>query len=283
MAIAATLVGSVISGVMGSRAARRAAQAQERAAQADIAFQTETRDQIRSDLRPFVQGGTDAQNALAYLMGLSPEAPMIGGAPAEVMTIPAGQQYPGTSNNAPRYVVNGQVFNSRAEADQAARAAGTAGTRFQGFQETPGFRFALREGLDAVESGAAARGGLFSGATMQALQQRGNDMANLEFGNYLSRLGGMASGGQNAAGMQANAGQNTANAVGAAFGNIGNAQSAGAIGGANAWQNAINNGIGLIGYQNALRQFGGAPSGGGGGMFSGLMPPAWSGTGFGTI
>lgn len=126
---------------------------------------------------------------------------------------------------------------------------------FVGFQETPGYQFAVNEAQRGIEASAAARGGLYSGATMQALQDRRQGMADLEFGNYLNRLGGVAASGQNAAAMQAAANQNQGNALAQAYGNIGNAQAAGAIGMGNALTGGINQFAGLWGYQQGMGAF----------------------------
>lgn len=69
---------------------------------------------------------------------------------------------------------------------------------YGGFEGTDGYRFRLQEGLDAVEGSAAARGGLYSGATLQALQQRGQGLAAQDYENHLARLAGLASSGQGA-------------------------------------------------------------------------------------
>ena len=157
-----------------------------------------------------------------------------------------------------RFSVAGQLFDTREQAEAYANANLEGGRPMVGFQETPGFRFALNEGLSAVEAGAAARGGLYSGSTMQALQQRGNDLANLEFGNYLSRLEGQTTRGQNAAAQSATINTNTAQMGSQAYANMGNAQAAGAIGVGSAFSGMINNGIGLWQYQNMLNRFPGA-------------------------
>ena len=57
-----------------------------------------------------------------------------------------------------------------------------------------------------------------------------------------------------AAGNQAMAGNAFASGAGQAIGNRGNAQAAGAIGQANAWSGAIQNGLGAWQYQQALGQ-----------------------------
>jgi len=124
---------------------------------------------------------------------------------------------------------------------------------YGGFQATPGYQFARDEGLSAVEGGAAARGGLYSGATMQALQERGTGLANQEYGNYVNRLSGLAGSGQNAAAGMGAANQAYSNQAGNALGAYGNAAAAGAIG----VGNAVNQGIGnYLGYQqfNQLMQ-----------------------------
>lgn len=127
-------------------------------------------------------------------------------------------------------------------------------TNFVGFEQTPGFQFAMDEGLGAVEASAAARGGLYSGAAMEALQQRGMGLARQEFGNYLSRLEGTATRGQNAAAQSATVNTNTASMQTNALGQMANAQSAGIVGQANALNNSIDNGIGLWGYMTHMNR-----------------------------
>jgi hypothetical protein len=51
----------------------------------------------------------------------------------------------------------------------------------------PGYAFRLREGLKAMERGAAARGGLISGAALRAGQRYGQDLASQEYGNAYNR------------------------------------------------------------------------------------------------
>jgi hypothetical protein len=153
--------------------------------------------------------------------------------------------------------------------DEAQAYAGqnlTGGTEYGGFTATPGYGFRMSEGVNALEAGAAARGGLYSGAAMKALQNYGQDYATSEYGNYLGRLGQQQGVGLSAASMNATAAQNTAGGVSNALGNLGNAQAAGAIG----VGNAINTGIGnALGSFNYMRQVGGGSGfgGGGGGLF----------------
>jgi len=153
-----------------------------------------------------------------------------------------------------------------------ASANKTGGQEYQGFQATPGYQWAVDQGVGAIDAGAAAKGGLYSGKTMQDLQTYGQGMANQEFNNYYNRIAGGANQGQAAAGQTALAGQNYATGTGNALANLGNAQAAGAIGVGNALQGGINNGIGLYQYQNQLNAGAGAGQGAGGGAarWSGL-------------
>ena len=61
---------SILGGVSQANAASDAADAQERAAQAQMEESRKTRDIIRGDLEPYREGGSRAYNALQYEMGL---------------------------------------------------------------------------------------------------------------------------------------------------------------------------------------------------------------------
>lgn len=63
-----------------------------------------------------------------------------------------------------------------------------ADTAMKGFQSSPGYGFQVSEGLRAVDAGAAAKGMLRSGATLKAEQTLGNNLANQDFSNYMTRL-----------------------------------------------------------------------------------------------
>ena len=144
---------------------------------------------------------------------------------------------------------------------------------YQGFTATPGYDFRMREGQRALEAGAAARGGLYSGAAMRDLTKFGQDYGSNEYGNFFSRLGARADTGMNAAAMSGQASQQAAAGVSNAFGNIGNAQAAGAIGGANAMTGGMQNMLGVWNYQRNMNaaQPGGQPSNGNGNFFNGLF------------
>ena len=210
------------SALIGASSANKAAKAQTAAANADMAFQKETRDQIVSKLDPYYQGGTQAQAALMYEMGLGPR-PMIGAQPLSVEEVrtpmqsgprqqgnsqanlgmgvfgnafrPSGPSEPARTSSpqmSTSYRVGGQTFASRGEAEAYAAANGAQGTAYDkyatpAFQESPGYQFAFNQGTDAVNALAGARGGLNSGRTMQDLNTFGQGIANQEYGNWWNR------------------------------------------------------------------------------------------------
>jgi hypothetical protein len=73
------------------------------------------------------------------------------------------------------------------------------------FLESPGYKFAMEQGTQALERGAAARGGLLGGGQMKELTRYGQGLASQDFGNYLQQLSGLTAQGTNI-GMQAGGG-----------------------------------------------------------------------------
>lgn len=299
MAIGTTaLIGAglgAVGSIASASAPKSAAKSQEATANRQIDLAERVYGETVDRFSPFLESGTLAQNALAYELGLG-AAPMINGVAPSITerttggTVPAGyswweadrgqpsgyysatgQRYDGPTSSSTVYDVGGKTFDTRDAAQAWADANKAGGTAYQGFQKTPGYDFQLSQGMDALQSTAAARGGLMSGATMQAAQTFGQGLANQEYGNYLARLGSLASGGQAAAGNAANAGANYQTTASNALAGIGNAQAAGAIGSANALSSGINNTMGWLGYMGA--------QGGGNAVNSASSRPWWLGTG----
>ena len=255
-------VGAIGGALISGASAKKAAKAQTAAAQQDMAFQRETRDLARSDLAPWRTGGQDAQAALDFELGLrgrptfggsTPsvesyyDAPTANGQPAPNLNSMIGnmaglpQGSTGGGQGVQRFRVNGQSFNTREEAEAFARANGTGGMEYGGYQKTPGYDFRMKTGQDALEASAAARGGLYSGAAMKSALQYGQDYGTNEYSNYLARLSGRADSGQAAAAGQAVAAQTAANGVSNALGNMGDAQASGYMGMNNALIGGMNN------------------------------------------
>ncbi len=127
----------------------------------------------------------------------------------------------------------------------------------------PGYQFGLAQGNKNIQGSAAARGGLYSGATQKALSRFGSDYATSRFNdtynrmetgrtNQFNRLATAAGIGQTANNQVAGAGQNYANNVSGNLIGAGNAQGASSIAQGNAWGNALNQGVSSYNqYQNA--------------------------------
>jgi hypothetical protein len=124
------------------------------------------------------------------------------------------------------------------------------------FQASPGYEFARGEGIRAIDQAASARGMLGSGGRLRELMRYGTGVANQEYGNWLSRLQGLAGVGQTASGQSASlaqgAGQNMAgvnmqggNALAGLIQQGGAARAAGTVGTANALLGGANTGLGL--------------------------------------
>ena len=95
------------------------------------------------------------------------------------------------------------------------------------FQSDPGYVFRMTEGMKALDRGAAARGGLLSGATLKGIQRYGQDLASQEYQNAFNRYQTERAARLNPLQSLAGVGQTTANTLGAAgtsYGqNVGNA------------------------------------------------------------
>ena len=118
----------------------------------------------------------------------------------------------------------------------------------QDIYSDPSYQFRLQQGQNAIQSSAAAQGGLLSGATLKALQNYGQESASQEYGNAYNRfnadqtnrynrLSNLVGIGQNAAAQVGNAGAQTSQAIANNTMAGANALAAGQIGSANAWTN----------------------------------------------
>lgn len=93
-----------------------------------------------------------------------------------------------------------------------------------GFYNDPSYAFTRDQGLQSLERGASARGGMYSGGADADRMKFASGLASQEYGNHWNRLAGLAGVGQTAAGGLASLGQSMASNVGNAYGNIGNAR-----------------------------------------------------------
>jgi len=95
------------------------------------------------------------------------------------------------------------------------------------FQQDPGYAFRLKEGQQALDRSAAARGGLISGNALKAAQRYGQEMGSQEYMNAFNRYQTERAARLNPLQSLTGMAQTTANTLGAAgqtmAGNIGNA------------------------------------------------------------
>lgn len=167
------------------------------------------------------------------------------------------QQYEQTRNDLSPYREAGSTA-----LDQLMGQMGTNGYfnqtyKGQDIYDDPSYQFRLNQGLDAVQSGAAAQGGLLSGATLKALNNYAQDSASQEYSNAYNRfnadqtnrynrLSNLIGVGQNAAAQTGNAGLQTAQAIANNTMSGANATAAGTVASNNAWSNAAQQ-LGTIG------------------------------------
>jgi len=140
---------------------------------------------------------------------------------------------------------------------------------FSSFHASPDYTFSFGEGQRALDSGAAARGGLFGGAHSRDAIKYGQGMAEQQYGNYYNRLQSMAGQGQTTATGLGTLGANMANQIGGQYSNMGNAR-------ASSYGQIANNNsqlaAGLGGMFNNWYQQNSANNGGGTGWYLGNNP-----------
>jgi hypothetical protein len=171
-----------------------------------------------------------------------------------------------------------RMFNRQVELQEPFRQAGVnalpeliQASRYtpfgvEQFQQDPGYGFRLKEGLRALESSAAARGGLLSGNQMRGVTRFGQELGSQEYTNAFNRyqaeraarlnpLQSLAGMGQTTATTLANqAGQYGQNlAQGAAT--MGNIRASGYVGQANALTGALGQGLNYYQNQQMMNRF----------------------------
>jgi hypothetical protein len=171
-----------------------------------------------------------------------------------------------------------RMFNRQVELQEPFRQAGVnalpeliQASRYtpfgmEQFQQDPGYGFRLKEGLRALESSAAARGGLLSGNQMRGVTRFGQGLASDEYTNAFNRyqaeraarlnpLQSLAGMGQTTATTLANqAGQYGQNlAQGAAT--MGNIRASGYTNQANALTGALGQGLNYYQNQQMMNRF----------------------------
>lgn len=224
------------SAVGGALSSSDASSAQQQGANNAINTQQQMFDQIQRNLGPYLKSGQLSLEDLNKFLG-------IGGTPGNATFDP----------NAP----------------------GVRPFGMQDFQQDPGYKYRLNEGLNAILNKRSAMGGMNSGATMKGINDYAQAMAGQEYGNAYNRynqnnqntygrLYNQTGAGQNAAASLGGFGENAAGNIGSLQQAIGAQQAAGILGGQNAGQGLANNYLLASALQN--------PNSGGGGGIGQYIP-----------
>ena len=204
--------------------------------------------------------------ALAVLGGLGTAAVQAGSAKraAQAQERVGGQQlelseriYDETTG---RFAPYAEAGRGALDAYRYEMGLGAAPEGYTGIEASPAHQFLMQQGVKDIQSSAAARGKLGSGATLTALERYRMGLATQDRDMQLGCLSGLAGMGQASAGMQAASGQAYGQMAGSALANIGESRAAGHIGVGQGIASGINTGMGLYGYLDNLqpRAMGGA-------------------------
>ena len=185
-----TGAGSLGAAAIGSSAADEAARLQTDALNRGIDLQTAQWLQQQENLAPYLTAGRGGLEELERLAGTA--QPEIPGATKALRvndyalpsTTPGWtpQTYAGpTAPSADAYRYTPGTIPSASGYRYTPGALPTLSGK-ELLANDPGVQFRLDEGRKAVESSAAARGGLLSGPTLAALQRKGQDLSSQEYG-----------------------------------------------------------------------------------------------------
>jgi hypothetical protein len=114
------------------------------------------------------------------------------------------------------------------------------GGDWSGFENSPSYKYALDQGLNAIDSRAAARGGLFGGGNTRDAINYGEGLALQNSNDYYNKLTGLSNQGLSATGSVGNLYSSLGNNVADIMGSMGQARASG-------YQQTANNNNNLIG------------------------------------
>lgn len=193
----AAVIGGVASVVSGNKAAG----AVKDAATTTDATNRYIYDTTRTDNAPAREIGTGALGKLADLYGVQRS---ITPAPTPTATgVSGAANYYSYSPEMAIYGYDPNMYGATA----ATAPASTMTPGYAGFEASPGYAFRRDEAMKAIQRSAAARGGLNSGATMDAINRRVQGEASSESGAYVNGLQSLAGVGQSANAANQAAGQ----------------------------------------------------------------------------
>jgi hypothetical protein len=276
-------VAAIGGALIGADAAGDAADSQANSAAAATAAQRDMFNKQVELQAPFRQVGLEANNRLAYLLGIGAPPSVLGSEEIyDKMYADANEAYKKNygvdiKDHQGNTGVDTWVANIRKAANDKFLAQGGSNTvdpaygsllkkfGMSDFEADPGYQFRMDEGMKGVERSAASRGGLFSGAAGKQLQRFGQGLASQEYGNaynrynadqtnQYNRIAGVVNTGQGATNQVSNAAANFGDQAASNLIGAGNAQAAGGIAQANAITGGINDAFNYYNQSNALNK-----------------------------
>ncbi len=243
-------VGAIGSAAIGSSAASSAANAQTQAAQQAQQTQLQMYNQTRSDLSPFMSGGSNAFSQLANIFGFG------GGFGAGGTQLPSanygaatgaggsqlsggGFSIPGIGSvNIPGYGGASGTVPANVNPQNTGQPNPALATQL--LTQFPGYQFGLTQGVQALDRSAASRGMALSGGQLKDLNTFGQQYGMAQaWQPYISELNNAASLGENAAAQVGNSGVQTGSGVAASQLAAGQSQAAGSVAQGNIWSSAL--------------------------------------------
>ncbi|MGP5103618.1 hypothetical protein ACTXJH_06590 [Psychrobacter celer] len=168
-----------ISGKRGAKAAKEAGQMQADSSRyaADIA--QKQFEQTRQDQMPWLNAGKGALGQLQNHIGQSRdyEDPYADAINKRLAGLGGGNVGASRFNDTTRKQIQANYDSGKY----------TGGLSLDEFEADPGYNFRKSQGMDGIESSAAAGGGLLSGAALKSLNRYNSDLASQEYGNAWSR------------------------------------------------------------------------------------------------
>lgn len=244
--VGAIVGSSVVSGLLGRSAAKKAVGAQLGAARVSTDEIRRQFDLVWETLAPYRELGQEGIGELRALLGLSP---------LETTTTTTTATPEGGGGALSRVIskVSPQFGMAGTTETTTTRSTAATDTAMERLRSRPGFQFRLAEGTKAVEAGQAARSGVLSGRAQKELLRFGQEFGSREFDKEVARLTNVINIGRGAATTSAAAAQTTGSQVAQISLGAGAAQATGFEQSAQAINNAIQGGVGNLLYYDTLR------------------------------
>ncbi len=150
-------------------------------------------------------------------------------------------QYEETRGDLAPYRNSGAAANSQYTSLLGLNGDTSRNAAFANYQTDPSYDWQRNQAINSVQGSAAARGSLFSGNTLRGISDRTQNIANLDYGNYLQRLSGLSEQGRSAAVAGGQFGANAAVAQGGYAQDVGRANASSIIAPALGWNQFNNN------------------------------------------